>query len=303
MQALVLKGRDVALEDRPVPEPKRGEVRVRVTACGANASDWEFASGRPFYGRLARLAMRVDVIGSDVVGIVDKVGEGVDLTPGTRVVADTFERFGGFAPYCVDKAARWVPLPEGIDDVTAAALPQSAAIALTALADVPAGARVLVNGGGGGSGPLAIQLAVARGAVVTACDTAAKAGVMTRAGASRVVDYRAEDAFELGPFDRILDLYGTRAPARIRRALAPGGTYRLAGGPTGKLIRAALARGGVGVLMVKQGPEAVAEALSLVSGGTWTPVIGDTVPLSDAPEALRRMGRGEMAGKLVIRLD
>ena len=254
MRALVCKGygagENLALESRPLPEPGPGEVRVRVLACGANASDWEFVTGRPFYARIARWFMRGrDVYGSDVVGVVEALGPGCGrLRTGERVLADTFGAFGGFAEFCVAKEALWVPVPAGIPDIHAAALPQSGTIALTAMKGrATPGMRVLVNGGGGGSGPLAIQLAAAAGAEVWAVDTAAKAEVMREAGAVRTLDFEAEDfAARVERFDLILDLYGTRSMRRVRRALNPGGAYLMVGGPLPRVLAAAFAAGRAG---------------------------------------------------------
>ncbi|MEZ5720692.1 MAG: NAD(P)-dependent alcohol dehydrogenase [Paracoccaceae bacterium] len=202
MRALVCsgfgKGENLALEERPLPEPGPGDIRVRVLACGANASDWEFVTGTPAYGRIARWFMRGDVLGSDVLGVVDKLGPGCTrFQIGDRVLADTLGTFGGFAEYCVAKEAQWVPVPEAVSDIDAVALPQSGTVALTGVQGrVGPGSKVLVNGAGGGSGPLAIQLAVEAGAEVWGVDTAAKAEVMRAAGAVRTLDFETEDFAE-----------------------------------------------------------------------------------------------------------
>lgn len=315
MRALVCTGygagENLALAARPMPEPGPGELRVRVEACGANASDWEFVTGRPGYARIARAFMRGrNVFGSDVVGTIDKLGPGVSgFRRGERVVADTFGSFGGFAEFCVAKAALWVPVPGGVSDIHAAALPQSGAIALTACQHgLRPGMRVLVNGGGGGSGPLAIQLAKAGGAEVWAVDTAGKAEVMLEAGADRVLDFEAEDfARHRDTFDLVLDLWGTRPMHVVRRTLTPGGRYLLVGGPLRYMLAAALAslwtrfsHRRAGVLMVNQGPGALAEVAAMVAEGNLTPVVGEVTSLEGAAEALALMGARQMAGKLVI---
>ena len=101
-----------------------------------------------------------------------------------------------------------------------------------------AGARLLINGAGGGSGPLALQLAKAAGAHVTAVDNAGKTGWLETLGADAVMDYRAQDFTETGQtWDRILDMVATRGPGQIARALAPGGTYRAVGGKVRVLLR------------------------------------------------------------------
>lgn len=315
MRALVCtgfgSGENLDVVARPMPEPGPGEVRVRVLACGANASDWEFVTGRPFYARIARWFMRGrDVFGSDVVGVVERLGPGCTrLRTGERVLADTFGSFGGFAEACVAKESLWVPVPEGVSDVIAAALPQSGTIALSALQGrAGPGKRVLVNGGGGGSGPLAIQLAVSAGAEVWAVDTAAKADVMQEAGATRTLDFEREDFAALDTrFDLILDLYGTRPMRRVRRVLAPGGEYLLVGGPMRYLLAAALAmlwtratRRRAGVLMVPQGPDALGTLLAMVGDGRLTPVVGEVTSLDCSRQALMDMGARRVAGKLVI---
>lgn len=291
------------VEELAEPHVGRGDVRVRVAACGANASDWEFATGRPFYGRLARMAMRVRVAGSDVAGVVDSVGEGVTHhAPGDRVVADTFESFGGFASLCVAKSERWVKLPDGMDFTTAAALPQSGAIALTAFdGTLTPGDKVLVNGGGGGAGPLAIQVAKRAGAEVWAVDNAAKQAVMRAAGADHVIDYRETDFTALDTrFDYILDLVATRPLRKVAKSLTPTGTYRLVGGATKLILAGALPPKRIGLLMVQQGPTLTARMIDLVAQGAITPHIGEIAALDDAPDALKRMGAGHIPGKLVI---
>lgn len=315
MRALVCHGygagENLALEARPKPEPGPGELRVRVVACGANASDWEFVTGHPAYARIARAFQRGrDVFGSDVVGAVDALGDGVTgFRLGDRVMADTFGSFGGFAEFCVAKADLWVPVPDGVSDIHAAALPQSGTIALTAFGTgVQPGMRVLVNGGGGGSGPLAIQLAKAGGADVWAVDTAAKAEVMRETGANRVLDFTEVDfANHRDAFDLVLDLWGTRPIHVVRRTLRKGGRYMIVGGKLRFVLAAAVAglwsrftARKAGILMVPQGPDALPGLLAMVEDGRLTPVVGEVCALDGAAEALTLMGARQVAGKLVI---
>lgn len=315
MRALVChgygEGENLTLEARPMPEPKAGELRVRVEACGANASDWEFTTGRPGYAKISRFFLRGgSVLGSDVVGVVDKLGPGVTgLRIGDRVMADTFGRFGGFAEYCVAKADLWVPVPDGVSDILAAALPQSGTIALTAFRGrLRPGMRVLVNGGGGGSGPLAIQIAKAGGAEVWAVDTAAKAEVMLESGADRVLDFETEDfTTNRDAFDLVLDLWGTRPMRVARRTLKPGGRYMLVGGKLRWVLAAALSMlwarvtsRKTGILAVHQGPGMLAELATMVADEKLTPVVGEVCALEGAAEALQLMGARKVAGKLVI---
>lgn len=306
MKAVVMRGYGpdaFRVEEVRAPEVKTGCLRVRVMACGANASDWEFATGRPFYGRLARTFMRVRIAGSDVAGVVEAVGEGVSgFNVGDHVVADTFETFGGFAELCTAKADSWVKMPEGMEFTTAAALPQSGAIAIEAFeGKLRPGERVLVNGGGGGAGPLAIQMAKRQGAEVWAVDNAAKQKVMRAAGADHLLDYRVTDFTGLSTtFDNILDLVATRPMRTVAKSLTPTGTYRLVGGAMKYIVAGALPPNRTGLLIVHQGPVPTARMTDLVARGKIVPFIGETVPLTGAPAALARMGAGEIAGKLVV---
>lgn len=314
MKALVChgfgEGENLTLEARAMPEPGPGELRVKVLACGANASDWEFVTGRPAYARISRWFLRGrDVFGSDVVGRVEALGPGVTgFRVGQRVLADTFGTFGGFASYAVARADLFVPVPDGVSDILAAALPQSGTIALQAMRGVKPGMKVLVNGGGGGSGSLAIQIAVAGGAEVWGVDTAEKADVMREAGASRVFDFEAEDWAETpAEFDLILDLWGTRPMRVIRQHLTPGGRYMMVGGPMRVVLAAAVssllnhfARRKVGILAVEQGPDALAELMQMVRDEKLYPVVGEVISLESAREALMLMGARKVAGKLVI---
>ncbi len=315
MRALVCSGfgsgENLELKVRPNPEPGPGEVRVRVLACGANATDWEFVTGNPFYGRISRWFMRGrNVFGSDVLGVVDKLGPGCTrLKTGERVLADTFGTLGGFAEMCVAKEALWVPVPRGVSDVFAAALPQSGTIARAGMRGrAGPGKTVLVNGGGGGSGPLAIQLAAEAGAEVWGVDTGRKADVMREAGAVRTLDFEAEDFTALDArFDLVLDLYGTRPMRRVRRVLVPGGEYLMVGGPMRHILGAGLAmlwtrftNRRAGLLMVSQGPDALGELLEMVEAERLTPVVGEVTSLDCARQALMDMGARKIGGKLVI---
>ncbi len=303
----------LTVEDVAVPEPGPGELRVRVEACGANASDWEFVTGRPAYARTVAGLFRPRglTLGSDVAGVVDAVGAGVTgFAPGDAVLADLFGTFGGFADRVVGPAKLWVKRVAALDAVVAASLPQSGTIALTGIGDrVRAGMRVLINGAGGGSGPLALQMAKAAGAEVWAVDNAAKLDLLRRLGADRVIDYRNEDFTRLSErFDLVLDLFGTRSARRVRRVLAPGGRYMFVGGPVPVLLNlvtvgSILALGSdrkAGLLIVTQGPSRLEELMTMVVSGRITPVVGEVAPLAEAARALGRMGRGGIAGKLVV---
>lgn len=300
------------LADLPVPEPGDEQLRLRVLACGVNLSDWEYLSGSPFYARMVGGLWRPKrpVLGSDVVGIVDKLGSGAKgFSIGDRVMGDVVMTRGGFAEFACVPAGVMVKVPDGLSDPIAASLSQPGGIAVAATQGVARGTRLLLNGAGGGSGPLALQLAKQAGAVVTVVDKAEKLDWLRSLGADAVIDYRAQDFTETGDlWDRIVDMVATRGPRRIARVLAPGGTYRAVGGEVRVLL--SLMLGGlvfrpwgksIGMLMVPSGRALTERVAALAMQGRIAPRLEAVLPLADLPEALARTGQGTVRGKIVIR--
>ena len=298
------------VEEVPDPAPGPGQVLVRVVATSVNLSDWESLVGSPAYARLGGLRRPTrHVLGSDLAGVVEAVGPGVNaFAPGDEVYGDNLALMGGFAELAVAKESALAPKPSALGFVEASTLPQSGAIALQGTERVGPGSRVLVNGAGGGTGPLAVQLARAAGAHVTAVDNAGKLDFMRAVGADEVVDFRAEDWTRRGPFDHVLDLVAHRSVFAYRRALAPGGRYRCVGGPVRSLLRvvtvgavAGAATGrSLGVLVVRQGPEHFAPAAERVLAGDLTVHVDRVLPLDETAAALARVGEGRACGKVVV---
>lgn len=292
----------------PDPVPRANEVLVRVSACSLNLSDWEALTGSPAYARLGGAHRpRRPVLGSDVVGEVVLAGtEVVGLEPGRRVMADVVMKRGGLASLAVLPAAACAVVPEELDDVTAACLPQSGPIALQGMADVHDGQRVLINGAGGGAGTLALQLALAAGARVTAVDNSSKLDWLADLGVHEVLDHRRVDVTALGrTWDLIIDLVATRGPRRVAPIVADGGRYRAVGGAVRVMLPLALAppwtRRRVGVLLVRTGAGETARAAEAAVAGRLRPLVDDVLPLEDLPRALARVGAGQVRGKVVIR--
>ena len=157
---------------------------------------------------------------------------------GDHVYGDSLVMKGGFAEYVVVPQAALARKPAELTFAESSTIPQSGAIALQGSAGVMPGARVLINGAGGGSGTFAIQLAKRLGAHVTAVDNAAKQDFMTSVGADEVVDFRRTDFTQTtAPYDLILDMVAHRSVFAYQRALSPGGTYRCVGGSTRAVLR------------------------------------------------------------------
>jgi NADPH:quinone reductase-like Zn-dependent oxidoreductase len=295
------------------PVPAVGEVLVRIHATSVNASDWELLRGVPLSARLwGFFTPSVRILGSDVAGRVEAVGPNVTrFGAGDAVYGDVFERWGGFAEWVCVPEGMLRPKPEFMSFEEAAAVPQSAAIALQGLRDkgqVQAGQAVLVNGGGGGAGTFAIQIAKGMDAEVTGVDNAQKLDLMRSLGADHVIDHSEEDfTRSTQRYDLILDLVGHHSFFDFRRALKPTGRYILVGGSM-KLFLGVLflgplvslfTRKRLGILAIKVNQDLDVIESQLRSGAV-VPVIDKRYPLSETPRALWQLGEGRAKGKLVI---
>lgn len=300
------------IADIPVPEPRKAQIRVRVLACAVNLSDWEYLVGSPFYARLVGglTRPRHAVLGSDIVGVVDKLGRDVTgFSIGDRIMGDLVMVRGGFAEYACVSAANMVRVPAALTDEVAACLPQAGGIAVAGTEGLGPGERLLINGAGGGSGTMALQLAKAAGSHVTAVDNRGKIGWLKSLGADEVIDYEEQDFADLGlRWDRILDMVATRGPARIAPVLSDGGSYSALGGDVSVLLslvvgglRFRLREKSIGMLMVPSGPALTERVAAMTVEGKIAPHLEAVLPLSSVPEALRRTGAGEVKGKIVIR--
>jgi NADPH:quinone reductase-like Zn-dependent oxidoreductase len=303
------------LEELPTPTPKEGEVLVRIHAASINDWDWGVVRGKPFINRLlfGLRSPNRPVLGLALAGVVEGVGPGVaHLRPGDRVHGDQSEgSWGGFAEFVTARERDLRPIPDGMPFDEAAAVPHVAALALQGLEAVKpaaAGDRILINGGGGGVGTLAIQVAHHLGTEVTAVDSASKLEAMRLLGADHVVDYAAEDVTRNGVrYQRILDVGGFRSIAAFRRSLAPDGVHRMIGGTMPRIVEGAalgplLSAGGarsMGLLALKANGR-LERFHELYEAGAVRPVIDRRFPLEALPDAFRYYAEGRFVGKIVV---
>jgi len=302
----------LSLTEMPRPQPGPGDVLVEVVATSLNLSDWEGLRGSPAYARIGGLFRPGrPVLGSDIAGRVVAVGPGVERwSPGDEVFGDNLMRKGGLAEYAVVPESALARKPAALSFEVASTIPQSGAIAEQAVALAAPGARMLLNGAGGGSGSFALQLAAAAGIRLTAVDNGGKLDLMRSLGAERVLDYRVDDFTRHGPYDLIVDLVARRSVFAYRRALAPGGRCLIVGGTVRTLLRmltvgalaGALTGRKLGVMAVRQGPEHFLPLAERVARGEVRAVIDRVCPLAQAPEAFAALGAGQAQGKIVIRV-
>lgn len=305
----------IRIADEPVPVPQAGEVLVRVGAASLNSWDWDLLVGKALVrlGAMFRPAHRI--LGADVAGTIDAVGEGVtDLAVGDAVAGDlSSAHWGALAEFVAAPASALVKIPQGLSIEQAAAIPQAGSLALQALRKrrpVAAGESVLIIGGGGGMGTFAIQLAKQMGARVTAIDSAAKLDLMREMGADAVMDYAREDFAASGQrYDRIIDPVARKPMAAYQRCLTDDGTLVAVGGSVSAVLQLGLigpmkskADGqDIGLLLWETGAADTAELLAMCAAGTLTPAIDRVYPLAETAEALRELGAGRVLGKVVVR--
>jgi putative PIG3 family NAD(P)H quinone oxidoreductase len=196
--------------ERPVPQPQKGEVLIKVAAAGVNGPDIMQRKG--LYPAPPGAS---DLPGLEVSGEVAAVGDDVRRwKSGDKVVALT--NGGGYAEYCVADAQQCLPVPKGVAINDAGGLPETYFTVWSNVfigAGLKTGETFLVHGGAGGIGTTAIQLGKAFGAKVIATDSPeARCAICRELGADRVVDYKQEDFVEavrgMGGANVILDIVG-----------------------------------------------------------------------------------------------
>lgn len=304
-------------ESQPVPQPRDGDILIAVRAAGVNRHDCNQRGRGPSPDHS-------DVPGLEVAGEVVAVGRGV--APGwlgQRVCALTDG--GGYAPFAIAQAAQALPVPEGLDWVQAAALPEAAFTLwhnFFGVARLAAGESVLLHGGTSGVGTLAIQVLTALGHPVYAtCGSPDKVAAARRLGARDAVDYRREDFVSVlrertagRGVDVILDMSGGRYSTQNVDLLARRGRLVHLSPGAGALfqapLRAIMAKEAVvtgSLLRPLPNAEkaAIAERLRvvvwpLIAEGRVRPVVHRVFPLAQAAEAHRVMEAGEHIGKLVL---
>ncbi|MBI4725454.1 MAG: NADPH:quinone oxidoreductase family protein [Rhodomicrobium sp.] len=323
MKAVLCKslGGPDALEMGELPEaaPGEGEAAIRVTAVSLNFFDTLMVRGK--YQNRPELPFSP---GGEVAGTVARIGSGVEgLTAGQRVLAYT--GYNGCREQVIASARFVIPLPEGISDEAAAAIPIAYGTALHGLEDrgrVQAGQTVLILGATGGAGLAAIEVAVRLGADVVAAGTSdEKLKLCAERGAKQLLNLTGADVKEAvralnggnGP-DVIYDFIGGPYTEPALRSIAWGGRYLVAGFAAGDIpkipLNLLLLKGCelVGVNWgrhVKQNPPAfrdqIARLLGWCAKGEIRPHIDHVFPLEKTAEALRMIGNRQIKGKVIIR--
>lgn len=304
----------VRIRDVPVPEVKDDQVLVRILASSVNAADLEILSGWILVRMSSPLRPASRIAGSDVAGVVERVGSGVTtLAPGDEVMGDLSEfGYSAFAEYVAAPARALWGKPPGLTFEEAAAVPSAAWVAIKGVRDqreLGPGTRVLVNGAGGGMGTFAVQMALARGAEVTGVDSAAKLELIRSLGAE-AIDYLAQDPTQMDArFDLILDVQARRSARDWQRILAPDGAYLMVGGSARRILAGTLqgqlisgdSEMKIGIMPGwPHSEQDMQDVNELIESGSVRPIVERIYPLAETAAALRHVADGRALGKVAI---
>ncbi|MFF4117504.1 NADP-dependent oxidoreductase [Streptomyces sp. NPDC001714] len=289
--------------DAPQPRPLPTEVLVRVRAIGLNPLEARLRAGEfPLLGRPPF------VLGWDISGVVEEASQSWRFRPGDEVFGmPRFPRAANaYAEVVAAPALHLVRKPVSLSHVEASALPIVGLTAWQGLVDlggVAEGDRVLVHGGGGGVGHVAIQIAKALGAHVIATASGRKRKFVEGFGADEVIDYTAADFTEaVRDIDVVLDTIGGDTAERSLQVLRPGGHLVTAVAEEdteliAKYEAAGMRFSGIGV---DPDPVALRGLVDLVEQGRLRVHVQETFPFERVADAHRLLDGGHLQGKLVL---
>lgn len=302
----------------PIPAPGKGEIRVKIAACGLNFADLLMLKGQ--YQETPDLPF---TLGMEVAGVVDALGDGVDSNAvGQRVAV--FGGQGGLAEYGCFSADRAVALPDSMDFTQAAAFQiayGTSHVALDHRARLQKGETLLVLGAAGGVGLTAVEIGKLMGARVVACARGKdKLAVAKAAGADHLIDATDQDIRTemkaLGGTDVVYDVVGGEQFKAAFRSCRPEGrilTIGFASGEVPQIKANHLLVKNLSVLGLYWGgylafrPDILTDSLQTLlkwhAEGRIKPHVSHVLPLDRAAEGLDLLRSRKSTGKVVITID
>ena len=292
-------------EDAPRPEVGEGEVLISVHATAVNPFDCAVRAGymSAYFDHSLPL-----IPGTDVSGVVEEVGEGVeDFAPGDEVYGrGGVTRDGANAEYVVVSASDVAAKPRSLDHVHAAALPHVVLTAWQALieeARLAPGQTVLIHGAAGGVGHVAVQLAQLHGARVIGT-ASINLGLLRELDVDEEIDY-SQTPFEdvAGKVDVVLDTVGGDTQERSWALLKPGGILLSTIQPPSEETAATH---GVRQGMIATSPpigQTLTEVARLVDAGEIKPVVSLVLPLEDIQKAHTLIEGRHTRGKIALQVE
>ncbi len=283
------------------PQPKAGEVLVRIHFAGVNPIDWKLRTG--ILQRYMPIALPATP-GLDFSGTVDALGDGVmDFAVGDKVFGRGASTYAEFAVAPIATIAR---IPDGVSFEHAATLHVGGVTAWLALFDnahLEAGQRLLVQGGAGGVGSIAVQLGHWKGAFVIATASTANVDFVRSIGADEIIDYtttNVEDAVH--DLDVVVDTVGGEIAARSLSLLKPGGILVTVAGMADPDAAAARGVRAEAVAHPTETRPILEELAKLVASGDLKPEIQQVFPLEEAAQAQAVSETGHGRGRILLKV-
>ncbi len=291
-------GQDVVKLNEAAPKPTAGpgQILVEVRAAAVNPFDLTVREGR------ARSMAELDfpaTLGGDFAGVIAETGQAV------YGQASPLSGHGSFAEFAPVKTEQLAPKPESLDFVQAAAIPLVASSAYQALVDhmdLQSGQKILIHGGGGGIGSLAIQLAKHLGAYVATTARGDEADFVKGLGADEAIDYETQDFSELlKDYDAVFDTVGGETNAKSYKILKDGAALvSMLAQPDEELVKQKNLRYTAQFTHVTT--EKLTKIAELVDSGVLKVKVDKVFPLDQAATALEYLKTGHPKGKVVIQV-
>jgi NADPH:quinone reductase-like Zn-dependent oxidoreductase len=292
-------------EDVPKPEPASGEVLVKVYATSVNPIDRKVRAGHLRGFRDYPLPF---ILGWDVSGVVESVGEGVTRwKPGDEVYGrPDISRNGAYAEYIAVKEGELAQKPRSLDHVHSAAIPLVGLTAWQALFDaggLQSGQKVLVHAAAGGVGHLAIQFAKLKGLYVAGTAGVRNQEYLKQLGCDLPIDYETTRFEELvHDFDAVIETMGGEVRKRSWGTLKEGGILVALIGPPPSAEEADAQGVRSAIIWAQTNGDQLAEFARLVDSGKVRPEIAAVFPLRDAAKAHQMSATEHVRGKIVLQV-
>lgn len=301
--------------EKSVPEPKKGEVRIKIHSTAINSGDWRVRKAEPFLVRLffglfkPRKSARV--LGSVLSGTVDKIGPGVGrFSQGDRVFGMSDLAMGCYSQYiCLPETAPIVKGTESISHEQAASIPFGLHTAFHFLKGVKLDPKmkVLVIGASGAVGSAALQLGCITGCQVTAVVSGRNVDLVRELGAKEVIDYEKEALSDRSEkYDVVVETVDRTDIKTLRKLIKPGGHLVLVSAGMKDMLLATV-RSLLWKVKVHTGVAAVSVEdmeyfRKIVESGDYTPVLEKTYELTEVIQGHQHAEKGHKRGNLALRM-
>lgn len=284
--------RYLQIKEIPTPLVKKNDVLIKIKASTVASGDCVVRNASPF----VRLAFgwkrpRQPILGTDVAGVVERVGSNVDqFEVGDRVIASTGMKFGGHAEYVAvheDSAIIKYSNSLSFEEATSIAFGGNAGLYFLRKASIKPGSKVLIYGASGAVGSSSIQLAKHFGAEVTGICSGRNSELIYSLGADLVVNYEEADfATKIGVYDVIFDAVGKTSKKNWQTNLTSKGKFLT------------VARG-----LVKENPADLRLLINLIEHKQLEPVVDKIYPMEQIREAYHYVETGKKRGSVVIQIN